>query len=157
MLRKTVSFILLFLISINLCACSPNEPTPEEVVEKLETAFNTSNIDMMLECYEPSVQNMYKGLMELGGQALGGIDLETVINGLGGFADVFGSEIGYEMPTVHFIINDRKVISETKVKMNITQIYKYNSANHPKNAPDKITSDMYFVKIDGKWYISAKK
>lgn len=68
MLRKTVSLILLFLISINLCDCSPNEPTPEEVVEKLETAFNTSNIDMMLECYEPSVQNMYKGLMELGGQ-----------------------------------------------------------------------------------------
>lgn len=152
---KFISTLLAVCLFFGFCACG-EESQPEDVIEKLETAFNTSNIDMMLECYEPSIQNMYKGLMEIGGQLMGDIDLQTIISGLGGFADVFGSELGMEMPKIDLVINEKEIIADDKVRMNITQYYDYNDMSVPENAPEELTSDMYLVRIDGQWYISAK-
>lgn len=155
MIRKTAISVLLFLISVNLCACFSKEPTPEDVIEKLETAFNTSNVDMMLECYEPSIQNMYKGMMEIGGQLMGGVDMATVVSGLGGFADVFGKDLGMEMPTIRLVINSKKQISENRVSLNVTQYYDYKDMSVPEDVEKEITSDIPMEKIDGKWYIAA--
>lgn len=155
MIRKIAVSVLLFLISINLCACFSKEPTPEDIIKKLETAFNTSNVDMMLECYEPSIQNMYKGMMEIGGQLMGGVDMATVVSGLGGFADVFGKDLGMEMPKIRLVVNSKKQISENRVSLNVTQYYDYMDMSVPEDVEKEITSDIPMEKIDGKWYIAA--
>lgn len=148
-----LSFVIMILFFGNGCNIRQN---PEDVIEKLETAFNTSNIDMMLECYEPSIQQMYKGIMEIGGQMLGGVDLATVVSGLGGFANIFGETYGHEMPTVKLTVTDKEVVSENKVKLNVTQEYFWNNPNLSNNLPDKVNEIVYMVNIDGNWYISAK-
>lgn len=154
-LQKIVSVILSLMMIFSCCGCQ-KEPEPEDIMKKLETAFNTANIEMMLECYEPSVQNMYKGMMEIGGALLGGVDLATIVSGLGGFADIFGSEFGAEMPKIEIVVNSKKVLSDSKVILNVTQKYDYKGIDVPKDTPTELTEDVYFVKIDGEWYISAK-
>lgn len=148
-------FLALILCMVVFVGCS-REPQPEDVVNKLETAFNTLDVDMMLECYEPSVQKMYSAMMEVGGQFMGGIDLATIISGLGGFTDVFGDELGVEIPTVTFTVNSKQMISDSKAVLNVTLKYDYGGSVSDVDG-EEVTEDMYFVKIDGQWYISAKK
>lgn len=137
-----VPFVLLF-------GCK-KESKPEDTIYKMETAFNNSDVEMLLECYEPSVQNMYNGIMEIGGKLMD-IDLKSVISGLGGFANLYGEELGAEMPKIDITINNQDYVNDNKVKMNITMSYDYSEHEIPNQ-----TMDIYVVNIDGTWYISAE-
>lgn len=134
---------------ILLCGCK-EESKPEDTIHKMEKAFNNSDIETLLECYEPSVQNMYNGIMEIGGKLMD-VDLKTVISGLGGFANLYGEDIGAEMPEIDITINNQDYVNDDKVKMNITMSYDYSEHEIPNQ-----TMDIYVVNIDDIWYISAE-
>ena len=157
-MKKWIIIILSVVIVLVSGVCLYNlnkNPQPEDVIQKFEIAYNTSNIDMMIECCEPSVQKIYKGMMEVGSE-LFGVDLGTIISGMGGFNDIFGAEYGYGTANITITVNSKEVISDVKVKFNVTMQYIYRNANIPDNAPDKADTVIYVVKIDDEWYISAK-
>lgn len=150
MKSKSIALLsILALISVFMCACLKSAE-PEDTIYKMEEAFNDSDMEALLECYEPKVQKMYDGVMEIGGKLLG-VDLNTVINGLGAFANLYGKDFGAEMPTIDITINSKEKINEEKVKMNITM--KYDCSQ--QNLEDQ-TMDIYLIKIDSEWYISAE-
>lgn len=142
--------ISLCLVPLVLLYGCKEESKPEDTIHKMEIAFNNSDIETLLECYEPSVQNMYNGIMEIGGKLMG-IDLKTVISGLGSFANLYGEELGTEMPEIDITINTLDYVSDNKVKMNITMSYDYSEHEIPDQK-----MDIYVVKIDDTWYISAE-
>ena len=146
--RKIMSVLLWIAVSLLLVSGCDTGKKPEDVISKLQTSFDNSDIDMMIECYEPSVQKMYKGIMAIGGAFLGDVDLADVFSGLGGFANIFGSEYT-EMPKIN-ITNNKEIVSDEKVKFNVTVEYSYNGDSNKEDM------DMYVIKIDGEWYISAK-
>ena len=132
-----------------MCACLKSTE-PEDTIYKMEEAFNDSDMEALLECYEPKVQKMYDGVMEIGGKLLG-VDLNTIIGGLGAFSNLYGKNFGAEMPTIDITINSKEEINEEKVKMNITMKYDYSQ----QNLEDQ-TMDIYLIRIDSEWYISAE-
>ena len=117
--NKILSIVLLIAISLLLVSGCDIGKKPEDVINKLQASFDNSDIDMMLECYEPSVQKMYKGIMAIGGAFLGDVDLADVFSGLGGFVNIFGSEYT-EIPKINITINNKEIISDEKVKFNVT-------------------------------------
>lgn len=147
--RRIILLIMLILTLINLGGCTKTAE-PEDTIYKMEEAFNDSDMDALLECYEPKVQKMYDGVMAVGG-ALLGVDMNTVIGGLGAFANLYGKDFGADMPEVDITINSKEEINEDKVKMNLTMKYDYSQ----QDISDQ-TMDIYVVKIDDKWYISAE-
>lgn len=132
-----------------MCACFKSAE-PEDTIYKMEEAFNDSDIDALLECYEPKVQKMYSGIMEIGGKLLD-VDLKTIISGLGAFSNLYGKDFGAEMPKIDITINSKEEINEEKVKMNLTMRYEYSQ----QDIPDQVM-DVYVIKIDNEWYLSAE-
>lgn len=60
--------------------------TPEDTVAKLETALNDLDQDEILDCFDEQMQDLYSGLLSVGGD-LAGVDgegLSDLIDGLGG-------------------------------------------------------------------------
>lgn len=157
--KRLAHFFLALVVTLCLCSCM-EEAKPEETVEKLETAFNNYDIEMMLECYEPSVQSMYAGMMEVGGALLGGIDLKTIVQGLGGFTNLYGdSLIEGGVPQIDIIINSMEEVSEEKVLADLTIKYVYSEEmlkNLPSNTQTEERMYAYLVYIDGTWYLSAE-
>lgn len=149
---KSIAFLV--CVMTVMCSCSLIEPKPEDTIYKLETAFNNCDVDAILECYEPSVQTMYNGAMEIGGSLLGGIDLKTVVSGLGGFADVFGDQlVDGGMPKIKIIINSQQQVTEEKVLMNLT----INFIEGSSAMRESEVMDVYLILIDDEWYISAEE
>lgn len=60
--------------------------TPEDTVAKLETALNDMDQDAVLECFDSQMNDLYSGMLSLGGE-LTGVDLagfSDLASGLGG-------------------------------------------------------------------------
>lgn len=158
--RHILSILFSFIVvSFHLYSCT-EEAKPEDTINKLETAFNEYNIEMMLECYEPSFQAVYEGGAELFGAALGGIDVKTLMQGLGGFVNIFGdSLIEGGLPEIDIIINSIEEVTEDKVLAKLTLKYIY-SEEMKKQLPSYVQTEeqmnAYLVLIDGTWYISSE-
>lgn len=154
-MRKRTAAILSFILAVMFVFSScMHKEEPEDVLHKLEISINTSDFDSMLECYEPSVQKMYKGMLELGGMFFDGADLGTILSGIGGFVDVYGEEFGAQMPKVTFYVNNREDVSDSKVRLNVTQ--RIEMTNSPEFEPQEQNMAVCFVNIDDQWYISAR-
>lgn len=159
MKRTLYGIIALLFVPIILCSCM-ERPKPEDTVYKLEKAFNNYDMEMMLECYEPSVQSMYAGIMEIGGALLGGVDLKTIIQGLGGFTNIYGNSlIEGGLPQIAITINSMEEITEDKVLVDLTIKYIY-SEEMLKNIPSDTQTEeqmyAYLVYIDDTWYFSSE-
>lgn len=159
MKRKNRYISIVLFIAILLCSCT-KKPKPEDTIYKLEKAFNNYDIDMMLECYEPSVQAIYEGIAEIGGNLLGGIDLKTMMSTAGGIANIFGDElIEGGLPEIDININSQEEVTDEKVQMDLTINYIYSNEmldSLPEDMSTEQNIDIYLVLIDDTWYISAE-
>lgn len=156
---KKISLLMkIVLVSIFLCSCTL-EPKPEETIYNLEDALNRYDMDGVLDCYEPSVRDIYDGAMEIGG-SIAGFDLQKIVGAAGGIANIFGDDlVEGGMPKVKIDINSQEKISQKEVKMNITIKYEYGDekkSSMSKNTPTEETMDIYLVLIENTWCISAK-
>lgn len=155
--RNVLLALLLILSTFVVSGCDSLIPKPEETLYKYEDAINSYDIEAAVECFEPSVQKLYAGGMELG-SSIAGIDMNTMIGAAGAFVDLFGDElVEGGMPEMKFTINSQERLEEDKVLMNVTCTYGNLSGVSGDFGEDTMSEDMdvYFVLIDGKWYISA--
>lgn len=159
MKRKNKYISIVLFVVISLCSCT-KKPKPEDTIYKLEKAFNNYDVDMLLECYEPSVQAIYEGIVEIGGSLMGGIDLKTMMSTAGGIANIFGDElIEGGLPEIDININSQKEVTDEKVQMNLTINYIYSDEilkTLPENTSTEQNMDIYLVFIEDTWYISAE-
>lgn len=157
MKKKNLLVVSVFLMVLILSGCQTAKP--EDTIYKLEEAMNNYDMEMMLECYEPSVQKIYAGAMEIG-SSIAGMDLDTILNAAGGLADLFGDElVEGGMPQVDIIINSQEQISEDKLLMNLTVTYDYGGLMEQietETTQTEETFDAYLVLINGIWYLSAE-
>ncbi len=155
MKRKLCACLCGMALIFNSCAF---QAKPEDTIEKLEKAFNNYDVEAVLGCYEPSIQQIYSGIMEIGGALLGGVDLMTLVSMGGGIADLYGDEL-FEggLPKLNIDINSQETLSEDRVRMNVTMQYEFSEEmleQLPENAYAPMTMDVELVFIDGKWYIT---
>ena len=143
--------ILLFVFPFSLCACS-DKAKPEDTIKKMETAMNTYDIDKLVECYEPSVQSVYSGIMEVL-NLFGDVDFRTVIQALGGVAYLYGDNLTEDgVPKVSITVNSIKEIEEDRVLADLT--FEYTYKDKTKKQPSE-RSYLYLVYIDDTWYLEA--
>lgn len=148
MKKKSCLLILVLTFSMILSGCIPTAK-PEDTIYEMEEAINAYDMEALVECFEPSVQKIYAGALEVGSSFLG-MDLGTVLDAASGIADLFGVELMEDgMPTVDIVINSQEEISDEEVKMNLTFTVNYAGETESE------TMDVTLVLIKSKWYISG--
>ncbi len=157
-MRKMYAMILLLLCAILMPSCG-QKSKPEDTIRKFETAFNNYDIEKMIECYEPSAQQMLNGTMgmEMSFGALG-IDLKSLAMLSGGLINLYGEDQGIVTPKLKIIINDKEELSDDKVRINVTARYEYDEKEKELLSAAPIedqTGDVILLYIDKEWYLSA--
>lgn len=148
-MKKRVFLIFVLIFTVLLGGCIPIAK-PEDTIHKMEDAINAYDMEALVECFEPSVQKIYAGVLEVGSSFLG-MDVATLINAASGIADLFGVELTEGgMPTVDIVINSQEELSDEEVKMNLTFTVNYAGETQSE------TMDVTLVLIKWKWYISAE-
>lgn len=148
MKKKSCLLILVLIFSVLLSGCIPTAK-PEDAIYKMEEAINAYDMEALVECFEPSVQKVYAGALEVGSSFLG-MNVETLVDAASGIADLFGAEMMEDgLPTVDIVINSQEEISDDEVKMNLTFTVNYAGESESE------TMDVTLVLIKGKWYISG--
>lgn len=148
MKKRGLFLILVLIVSILLNGCIPINK-PEDTIYNLEAALNDYDIEKALECFEPSVQKIYAGMVEVGSSFFG-VDIDSLAEAASGIANVFGDDMGGGgMPKVHFTINSKEKVSNKEVLMNVTITLVCNGQEESK------TMDVKLVYIDRQWYISS--
>lgn len=149
MKKKRCLLLFVLIFSMLLIGCVP-APKPEETIYEMENAMNAFDMEALVECFEPSVQKIYAGVLEVGSSFLG-MDVGTLVDAASGIADLFGVELMEGgMPTVDIVINSQEELSDEEVKMNLTFTVNYAGETHSE------TMDVTLVLIKRKWYISAE-
>jgi uncharacterized lipoprotein YehR (DUF1307 family) len=125
-LKKTVSILLaVLMLTFALTGCGSSQNSPEGVVKKFVDSINSGNLNGVIECMTPDVQETMKALMGLYDSA----DLAELM----GFDS--GSKFSLTVNGVQ-IDGDRALVNATVV-----------------SGEESDTSDVPCVKIDGKWYL----
>lgn len=149
MKKRSYLLIMILVVAMLFSGCTP-KPNPEDTIYKLEAAMNEYDIQTALECFEPSVQKIYAGVLEVG-SSFWGMDIGTVLDAAGGIADLFGVELLEDgMPTVDIEIVSQEEISDEEVKMNLAVTINYAGESETENM------DVTLVLIKGEWYISGE-
>lgn len=153
-LQKTGSLLVLAAM-LMCCLTGCSKPKPESTIYKLEHAFNNYDVDLMMECYDPSIQAVYDGAMEIGGSLLD-VDLGSIITGAGAFANIYDDFSGGSLPKMQIEINSRKDISDERCVLNVTIDYVISEEMKAQagELPPPQTMDVTMVLIEDMWYIS---
>lgn len=146
-MKKIISIILALAMCLTIFwGCTKDSPKPEDTIQKYENAFNNSDIEALLECYEPNVRKTYQGMLEIA-NLLTGADVGTLLNGLMGFGQIFMSE---SLPVVDMQINSKKQLSDKKVQLNITMTVTYGEESTSE------TDNIILILIENEWLISTE-
>lgn len=141
--------MILCSIFLLLSACN-SKPTPEQTLHKLEASFNDCNIEGVVECFEPSVQKLYDGIISAGGSLLGDTDLKTLLNVGGSVANILGDElVDGSLPELSVTVNSSTKLSDERVRVNAT----FNYTNKENSIAER-TFDMDLVYTDKTWLIA---
>ncbi len=129
-MKKTVSSLLAMLfLCLALAGCGSNQSSPDAVVGKFVQAINNNDLEGMISCMAPDVQESVKSLLTLYG-ASSASDLSEMM--------------GYESGT-KFTLNVTNVVVDGDTATVSTELTGSDGSSE--------TSDVPCVKVDGKWYL----
>ncbi|MCH5190733.1 MAG: nuclear transport factor 2 family protein [Oscillospiraceae bacterium] len=117
--------------------------SPKNTIEKFEEAYNSLDVEGMVECFEPSVQALYSGANSLLGNYLG-VDFNTIA-ALAPFIARFDEDFADQQPQIKIDIKDIEKTSDTTAVVYCEMSYTY--------ASDAEECAIEMVKVDGEWYI----
>lgn len=129
--KKRVSIMLaVLMLTLALTGCGSSQGSPEGVVKKFVDSINSGNINGVIECMTPDVQETMKAMLALYGST-----------DAAGLAEMMGFESGSKF---ELTINSVQVDGDTAT---------VNATVKSGTEVDQDTSDVPCVKIDGKWYL----
>ena len=143
-----MSGITLFLC----CACSYE---PEDTLDQLAFAINTYDLDGIVACFEPSVQNTYEIIM----QATSWITFDDrkklqQLLSIGGTLSYFAVNelFSDNPPQVSIVVNSKETRSSEKVTLHSTIYYTYPNKPLDQSALS-MNADFDLALFDGEWKI----
>ena len=157
-MKKIITVIVaVSLLLCTLCACSGS--SPKTTIDKFERSVNSYDFEGIISCYEPSVQTVYSSVLKLLGSTIGVSDLETLVNGMGGLANIINTSVPGVMPSISITTESIEYVEPEKVLATLNVKYNYPDElkdQLPDNAVTEQTIQAYLVKIDGEWYFSSE-
>lgn len=149
-MKKRLLCMILCSIFLLLSACN-SEPAPEQTIDKLESSFNSCNIEGVVECFEPSVQKLYDQILSTDTSQLDNNILKAFINIGGSVANILDNEIvDGNFPKLSVTVNSSIKLSNERVRVNAT----FNYTNKENLVTEK-TFDMDLIYTDKTWLISV--
>lgn len=156
-MKHRILSLALTLLMLVVCVGCGGKPKPEATVRKYVNAYNHQDQDMMIECFEPSVQDAYAAA-----QSAGSAIMESF----------WGTLIGNIAEKAQEEANDKKQENKTKLSVKfkgkertdedhvvLTVEYTYTSRikSGKKTKTEKVTEEreVKMVRIDEVWYIAA--
>lgn len=154
MKHRVFCVIMSILMILTCTACGSSKPKPEATLRKYVAAYNHNDKDAMIECYEPSVQELYAKAAAAG-------DAIKAVPGLGALIGKVGElaaeEAEANRPKLSIKIKGSERIDEEHVRLTAEYTYTYHKKEGKKSKVEKDTEtkDVDMVNIDGTWYIAA--
>lgn len=126
-------------------AFSPKKQIKETVAEAV-LAYNSADMDGLINCFEPAVQFVYKGANSLLNSTVG-FDIGT-ISSLLPFASYLDEDIpdASELPKLDISVDDIDITSDSTAVVYCTVQF---------GSLESESSTMNMVKIDDKWYFAV--
>lgn len=119
--------------------------SPKNTIERFEKAYNSLDIDGVIECFEPSVQSLYSGANSIMGDLIG-FDISDIASFVP-FIAYFDDDINMsDMPKIKIDVKDVNKTSDTTAVVLCEISY--------SQYLDSTQEEINMVKIDGDWYFS---
>lgn len=159
-MHRILAIIVTIIIPITLFTACLFQKSDEELIEarinRFLTAYNTGDLDAVIECLDAKTRNTYKSTMNLveniGGALLGKVTETKIglnLSDLFDFSDLFGISVGTISEDDILTVDIQEIIieDETHATVNVTISYNTNIAD--------LSEDAYFtmLKENGDWYI----
>ena len=125
-MKKIFCAVLCLILCLGVLA-SCGSKGPESLFDKMQKAVTEKNAKLLLECYEPSVQEMFKSLM--------GDNLDSLL-------DEFGGE---EEETATLKLDKVEYTNDSKTTATLTITVSANGQTETQDMPAKL--------VDGDWYL----
>ena len=150
--RKRKAFGIIALI---LCACllvvfvgsyffKSDERMINERIDAFLDAYNSGNMQGVMECFDAKTRNKYQGMMGIG---------NALISGSSGFgfsiSDMFGVGVGTMSEGDILTISDRSITIDSETTATVIGILSYKD----KHAEMSDRAVITMVKEDGEWFI----
>lgn len=127
------------------CACQNDETRIANRVDEMIAAFNSGDMEGVLDCYDAKTRNANKALLEIGNGLFGMTGLEI------GLTELFGLTVGLVSDGDLLVIDDMQISIDsngTKATVELTLNYKDVSNE------DTVYQQLTMVKENGDWYIT---
>ena len=132
----------------NCCkkCCFRSKKQIKETVAEAVSAYNSADMDGLINCFEPAVQSVYKGANSLLNSTVG-FDIGT-ISSLLPFASYLDEDIpdASELPKQDISVDDIDITSDSTAVV-------YCTVQFGSLEPESSTMNM--VKVDDKWYFAV--
>ena len=125
-MKKILCAALCLIVCLGVFA-SCGSAGPESLVAKMQKAIDNRDANLLLECYEPSVQELFKSFM--------GDNLDTLLEE---FDNDEGAKVTLKLDKVEYTNSDK-----TTAKLTITA----------EGAGDEDARDLPVKLVDGEWYL----
>lgn len=121
---------------------------PGDVVERFVSAYNSADLDKMLDCFEPSVARPIKSMMGIAGSLLG-VNVNDIFGMMPFVADLLPESYGGSgtLPKISCEVQG------TFLNGNTATVYATFSIRTDGETTNEAV-EIDFVMIDGKWYIT---
>lgn len=143
---KRISVLLLVALLIHaLCACQSDEVMIENRVYDIIEAFNSGDMEAVLDCYDAKTRNANKALVNIGGGLLGMAGLDV------GFADLFGLTVGLMSDGELLQVQDVQIsVNSNSTRADVKAMLHYADINGSYDMPLELS----LIKENGDWYIT---
>lgn len=152
-MKKWLPLLLVLMavtISITVVVQTSADDTPEGVLERFVSAYNSLDIEKLLACYEPSTARPMQSMLRLASGLLG-VEINDVAGALPILAQLLPDDYGYRgVPRLSYEVHETSMINDNYAVMEVTLTMIYDGRT------DWSTGEMHFVKIDGDWYLSEQ-
>ncbi|MBO4938704.1 MAG: hypothetical protein J6C98_06870 [Oscillospiraceae bacterium] len=145
-MKRVISLIVIIavlLVSLSACTFKSDEELIEDRMNDFLKAYNSGDMDAVLECLDAKTRNTYKAAINIGSGLVGLTGFNVSI------ADLFGLGIG--------VMSDGDVLQLRNMKINISSDTKatVSATMYYEDYEGGYSDDVKFalVKEDGDWYI----
>lgn len=146
-MRKCVLLLLCVtcMIATMLCGCKSDEVKIQERLDAALFAFNSGDMEGVLDCYDARTRNVNKAVLGIGNSLLGmgGIDI--------GLSSLFALSVGLQSDGELARLEDVQItIGADGTRANVEAVLCYEDTDDTLELPLKIT----MVKENGDWFIT---
>lgn len=145
--QRIIAISIALLLTFSLCGCGfkSDEEMIEDRMNSFQSAYNTGDMEGVLECFDAKTRNTYKSALNVGSALIG-------ITGFNvNMADLFGLGIAVmdEDELLHFDEMEISVISDNRAKVTVTTYYRGDDSGNSSQ------TTFTLVKESGDWYIAG--